>query len=216
MKYLSFILTAALVFSLAALGCDDDDNPSKPDPQDTLIDRKPNIYIYPVDDAQVQVRVSFPQWGKVIESIPEYGAGWIVNVTKEGMIDNSHSYLFYECEIPDFAQTECGWIVKKEELEEFFKSNLSASGFNEKEIKDFTDYWTPLLTKNGYYEIYPQYTADLEKAFILEISPKPDNVYRLSYLVKGSEDGAGNLKEPVIQKAKREGYYVMEWGVIEK
>lgn len=214
MKLLSFVLTAALIFSLAAIGCDDDDSPNQPDTTTTV--KKPNIYIYPGDDAQLQVRISFPQWGKVIQSIPEYGAGWLVNVNREGVIDGSYSYLFYECEVPDFAQTQYGWLVNKSGLEEFFKSNLTSSGFNETEIRDFTDYWIPLLTKNEYYEIYPQYTKELEKAFTLEITPAPDNVYRLSYLVKGRDDDSILISEPVIEKAAREGFYVMEWGLIQK
>ncbi|HEX2984931.1 MAG TPA: hypothetical protein VHO28_15425 [Ignavibacteriales bacterium] len=217
MKYLSLIFISALVLSLAVIGCDDDDdNPTQPSPQDTLIDKKPNIYLYPAADARVDIKIIFPQWGKVIESTPEYGNGWSVDVTKDGKINNSYSYIYYECEIPDFAQMEYGWVVKQSGLEEFFKSNLSASGFNEIETKDFTDYWIPRLNKSEYYEVYPQYLANLEKAFALDITPKPDNVYRLSYLLKGRNDDTTILKEPVLQKANREGFYVMEWGVILK
>ena len=40
---------------------------------------------------------------------------------------------------------------------------MAQTGFNQKEIDDFMEYWIPLLTDHPYYAIYPQYNEQLEE-----------------------------------------------------
>ncbi len=178
--------------------------------------RKPNIYIYPETDRQIKVKIYFPLGGKVIESIPEYNSGWNVFVTKDGLIDDKFNYLFYESSNPDRTQKENGWLIKKEGLKSFFEMNMKESGFNQSEINDFTDYWIPILIDYNYFEIYPQYKTQMDKMIIINATPEADNVFRLIYLIKGRNDSNINLPAPTIETAKREGFHIIEWGVIIK
>ncbi len=182
----------------------------------TVIERKPNIYIYPAEEINIEVKISFPNVGEIIESIPNYNNGWLVNVKPGGLINNYYGYLFYECKVPDLTQKIYGWIIAKDSLQSFFVKNMHSSGFNQKEINDFIEYWIPLLKDFTYYEIYPQYKTTLEKMSVLEFSIIPENIFRLQYLIKGRDDKNINLPAPQIENAKREGFYIMEWGGILK
>ena len=178
---------------------------------------KPNIYIYPEENTTLDVTIDFPKGGSVIESIPEYGNVWKdLQVEPSGLINGTYNYLFYESANPDLSQYENGWVIAQEDLETFFIKNMAASGFYEQEITDFIDYWLPLLKDYPYYAIYPQYNEQLEKMIQLNFSQKPDNILRLVYTLKGLQDNDIILQEPVIPKFKREGFVVVEWGVIRK
>jgi hypothetical protein len=213
-----------LVISLAALllGCNEDST----DPKvkyaishgDTseVISRKPNIYIYPTKELKLTVNLSFPNGGQLLESIPNYGNGWEISVKTNGIINETYHYLFYECKFPDMTQNKFGWLVANTELEQFFRNNMSLSGFNENEIKDFTEYWIPLLKDYKYYEIYPQYKNTLDKMSFISFSETPLNIFRLQYVIKGRNDNNIILLAPQLETARREGFFVMEWGVILK
>ena len=178
---------------------------------------KPNIYIYPEEDITFDVTIDFPHGGEVTTSIPEYGSGWNdLNVDPTGMINDEFTFLFYESQNPDPGQYSNGWVIAQNNLELFFIKNMAATGFNEQEIIDFTDYWLPILKDYPYYAIYPQYNEQLDRIIQLNFSQKPDNILRLIYTLKGLQDNDLVLQEPEIPKFKREGFVVVEWGVIRK
>lgn len=179
---------------------------------------KPNIYIYPKDKIQLFVTLDFPKGGRVVTSIPEYGAGWNVSVDKNGWINDSYYYLFYESSQPDVWQITEGWIIKRENLKNFFIENMTSYGFAGREIEDFTDYWIPRFTDAEYYEIYPQSQQVIESVIQLDISKNPDNLLRLFYVVRQlNQNSDFVLPEPQIDNQfKREGFFVTEWGVILK
>ena len=129
-----------------------------------------------------------------------------------------YNYLFYESIQPDVWQLNEGWIVKRSDLKDFFDENMSNSGFFGEEIQDFTDYWIPRLTDSEYYAIYPQNSMIIESVIALSFSKEPDNLLRLFYVVKGVNTMPGSkLTEPKIDKLfDREGFFVVEWGVILK
>ncbi len=177
---------------------------------------KPNIYIYPKESTILDVSLEFPQGGKIVKSIPEYGDGW-KNLTVEpnGMINDQYEFLFYESRQQDYCQYYNGWVIKRENLPTFFNDNMKATGFNEKEINDFIEYWVPRLNKYNYYALYPQYKNDIDKLVKLEISEKPDNILRLFYVIDGIDEKI-DLTEPNIPEFDRSGFVVTEWGGILK
>jgi hypothetical protein len=177
---------------------------------------KPNIYLYPTERSQISINLSFPLGGKIITSIPAYGNGWIVDVDTAGIINNNYEYLFYESKQPDVWQLNRGWVIKRSDLETFFKDNMLKYGFYGREIKDFLDYWIPRLIEFEYYEIYPQESNIIEKAVKLEISKTPENVLRLFYLIKGvNSDSNGKIILPGDNvKFIRKGFCATEWGLI--
>ena len=176
--------------------------------------RKPNIYIYPTTTCSLSVKIEFPVGGTITKSEPEYKDGWNIKVEPSGKINDKYDYLFYECRNPDLYQYNSGWVVSRDTLFEFFSNNLSAAGFNANEINDFTEYWISRLVEYPYYIIYPQLTNDIEKVIRLKFSIAPDNILRLFYAVKGTNNPDADLEMPVITKFKREGFVVAEWGVV--
>ena len=216
MKSILFILFV-LAICFSHYSCKDNTTePEIPCDDDTsyVVPLRPNIYIYPNEEIRLIVKVDFPSGGKVIESIPQYKDFWDITVDQNGKINDTYDYLFYECEMPNLTQKVYGWIIEKSELEEFFINNMTQSGFNQKETNDFIEYWIPMLTESKYYEIYPQYKSTLDKMVVIKYSVEPKSFYRLFYVIKGRDDDQLELLNPSIEKAKREKYFAVEWGVI--
>ena len=210
----SILILFAFFFVIVQSGCKD--SPTEPCEEDTsrVVVYKPNIYIYPTEKIDLSVNITFPIGGKVTKSIPEYNTGWNVSVEPNGIINDEFEYLFYECDVPDLFQKEKGWIVGQSMLKTFFESNLNSHGFSESEIRDFTEHWIPRLKNSNYFEIYPQYSSDIEKMIVLNFSDEPENIFRLFYYIKGRDNTDLNIAVPTMGMGKRENYYVMEWGVI--
>lgn len=177
---------------------------------------KPNIYIYPEETTELDVDIVFPHGGRITTSVPDYNDGWHITVEPSGKIDGQFEYLFYESLQPDYGQYATGWVVMREELEDFFRSNMAQTGFNETEIDDFIEYWIPRLTDYPYYAIYPQYNNELNNMLKLEFSTEPANLIRLIYSVRGLQEDNLNIEPPAIPPFDREGFTVAEWGVILK
>ena len=177
---------------------------------------KPNIYLYPEETIELDVDIVFPHGGRVTRSIPDYGDGWHITAEPTGVIDGEYECLFYEASVPDWGQYAAGWVVGREELEDFFSDNMAQTGFIQKEIDDFIEYWIPRLVEYPYYAIYPQYNEELEDMIRLEFSTPPTSVIRLIYSVRGLEKNTLRILEPVIPAFEREGFTVTEWGVIRK
>jgi internalin A len=224
----SFLISFAVFLSLT-IGCSDEPSPTDSGIQPFLLDtthspidttgvvvRKPNIYLYPETKTSLSVRLVFSSGGTVTESVPEYSGGWQIEAEPNGKINNTYNYLFYECRTPDLYQYNSGWIIKKDSLLSFFQSHLAESGFSEKEINDFIEYWIPRLAEYPYYIIYPQFSFDIEKLIQLKISPSPDNLIRLYYVIKGSQNNDMVLSNPPLREFKREGFVAAEWGVVLK
>lgn len=182
---------------------------------DEIMVYKPNIYIHPQAETNLCLSVSFPMGGKIVQSIPQYNNGWCVNVKPSGLIDNTYQYLFYESKQPDIFQYTQGWCIAKADLKSFFETNMAAYNFSASEIKDFTDYWIPLLADSPYYAIYPQTNPTINRIIQLNFSAAPHNTGRLFYGVVASDQPL-QLNAPVVEPFARSGFYVMEWGVFLK
>lgn len=209
------ILTGILLISSPFHSCKPDETEC-----DTcgIIAYKPNIYLYPTENSRISVNLKFPNGGKIITSIPDYGSGWVVDVDTSGIINNNYEFLFYESEQPDVWQTNEGWVIKRSELEAFFTNNMLENGFNRREINDFINYWIPRLANSEYYEIYPQKSEIIETVLKLDISKTPDSVLRMFYIIKGvNNDSNSKINIPMENtQFKRSGFCVTEWGVVLK
>ncbi|HVO75827.1 MAG TPA: hypothetical protein VMT35_17500 [Ignavibacteriaceae bacterium] len=222
---LLFSLFFLSAFILLINGCSKNSSPAEPSDEnfftdsthhDSVVVRKPNIYLYPETKTSISVSLLFPSGGTILESMPEYLTGWKIEAGPDGKINNSYDFLFYECRTPDLYQYNSGWTIERDSLFLFFQLNLAKTGFSEKEINDFIEYWIPRLSDYPFYIIYPQYSEDIEKAIKLDIIPAPDNTIRLFYVIKGSEKNNSILFLPVLPKFKREGFVAAEWGAVLK
>src|SRR5690606_4100499 len=79
---------------------------------------------YPEEKTDLTLSLIFPQGGNVVASIPEYNNGWYFRVDASGLIDDYYDYLFYESHQPDVWQLKKGWVVKREDLKDFFVDNM--------------------------------------------------------------------------------------------
>ena len=180
---------------------------------DTLVVKKPNIYIYPEQEENLIIKVLFPRGGSITVSEPLYNEGWHISVKPSGIIDNEFRYLFYECNVPHYFQTHEGWVVPRNELEMFFRDNMKEYGFNETEIDDFTEYWIPKLKEYEYYYIYPQTSDIINQLVELQFSKEPESTLRLYYLFKGVNTAEiGYMQTASISRFTRKGFTVVEWG----
>ncbi|MFH1195563.1 MAG: hypothetical protein V1720_07600 [bacterium] len=214
MKNIFYSFSAAILLILFTISPGCKDNPSEPAPPDTVTARKPNIYLYPEKNCSLHIQLEFPEGGLITQSIPEYGRGWNVDIDSAGKINGVYDFLFYESKTPNLFQYTSGWIVERDSLEIFFRSNLSEAGFIKHEINDFIEYWIPRLTDSPYYIIYPQFIGEIEKMIQLKFSIQPDNILRLFYVVKTTNSLEVKLNTPRIPYFNRKGFVVAEWGVV--
>jgi hypothetical protein len=203
---------------------------------------KPNVYLYPEAETDVNVWLAFVAGGRMTASEPEYIEGWDVTATPEGKITayepvwfldpeagepwpiptrgepaGEYDFLFYEGEVASPGQLDRGWVVAQGDAERFFREKLAAYGFNERERGDFLEYWVPRLVYYPLYAVYPQVDEDYDGLVSMSVFPEPDSVLRVVFTVRGLWEGAElALPEPTVAPFERGGFTVVEWGVILK
>jgi len=219
------ILTSTLLSVLLITGCSTDgkkdvaptpkqeDNCSKSDSMPMpMVVKKPAIYLYPKSEQKIDVKLKID--GKIIKTIPKYGKnGWSVIVDSSGIIDNKYDYLFYENTLNTITLPKEGWVKEYSELNGFFNKTLKELGLNQKESKQFIEYWLKTLKKDKIYEIKLLSRDFLDKHMQLNISPKPDTTIRVIFSFKEANKKY-SLKEPILTKPKRVGFVALEWGGI--
>jgi hypothetical protein len=180
------------------------------DPGHTVV-KKPAVYLYP--ESEMNVSVSVEVNGKLTYTEPEYKNGWNVNVKPDGLIDGKYDYLFYEADLKKIELPEEGWIVEFGKLENWFDKYLPQFGLNKKETEQFKEYWMKDLKKANYYEIKLLGNKFLEENMKLKIYPEPQTILRLNFYFKPAFEKR-EIKPPVVNTIKRNGFTVIEWGGI--
>jgi hypothetical protein len=179
----------------------------------THILKKPALYLYPNKTEKVEVILK-PK-GQITKTIPEYKDKWSVIANPNGLIDNKYPYLFYEVALENSVDLpKEGWIVKTTDLEKWFDVNLPKLGLNEKEIKDFKEYWLNELKGYPYYKIRLLSEEFLDENIAVKINPKPDTFIRIIFYFEGTYYSKEKLIEPQIKTPLRKGFTAVEWGGI--
>jgi hypothetical protein len=175
--------------------------------------KKPALYLYPNKTEKVEVILK-PK-GQITKTIPEYKDKWLVIANPNGLIDNKYPYLFYEVALENSIDLpKEGWIVKTTDLEKWFDVNLPKLGLNEKEIKDFKEYWLGELKGYPYYKIRLLSEEFLDENIAVKINPRPDTFIRVIFYFEGTYDSKEKLIEPQIKTHIRKGFTAVEWGGI--
>lgn len=173
---------------------------------------KPVIYLYPTEKLKVSVNLELK--GNLTKSYPTYSNGWKITASPEGiLIDDQgiqYPYLFWEGECEFQYDMSKGFCVSGAETETFLRDKLSLMGLNEKELKDFTQFWVPFLEKNPYNKISFQTKCYTDNAK-LSITPEPDSILRI-YMVFQPLDEYIQVEEQALSEFDREGFTVIEWG----
>ncbi len=180
---------------------------------------KPAVYLYPEKTSLISVKVKSSQ--PFTYTDPLYPIeGWNILVDPNGLIsyqNKNYDYLYYETKIDDKILTKPtnGFIVKKDELSELFKTILPKLGLNINESSQFSKYWLSALPTSNYYFVGIVPEAQLSNYSTLDILPNPNSEIRVTLYFESHENKI-NVQEPVIVTPKRSGFTVVEWGGIYK
>lgn len=193
---------------------------SDPSCQAWCID-KPVIYLYPQYPTLVDVKLRIP--GHVTVSIPTYpeNTGWQdVLAYPDGTLvyqNKSYTDLYYETSVTHKAIPHYGIFIPKSQLSLQLPSLLSRYGLNEKESKEFMDYWMPRLQEvpNNYifFSVFNKQQKD--EIDHVTIQPKPDVFIEVLVYFKGVDFpfATGSLTIPS-SPPQRYGFTAVEWGGI--
>lgn len=176
---------------------------------------KPVIYLYPPVEQQVGVRV-LPEGG-VTKSDPAYGEGWSVRAQPNGKLVTAdgkvHPYLFWESGLTEapLPLTE-GAVVPRERLRAWLVRTLAHQGLNERETRDFLEFWWPKMSVKPFAAVRFVPRDEIDRAAPLELTPAADTVIRVLIDFRAL-DAPVKLKEQRLAPApKRTGFTAVEWG----
>ena len=177
---------------------------------------KPNIYLYPTEEADVEVRFKNPELLTTV--IPEYTDSWQATAQPDGSLTvdgEKYSFLFYESDTSvQYMQREEGWIIKPETMERQLNEIASMYEFNKRETEDFVTFWCSRLESDTAYLMYPQHTETIDALMPVDISPAPESIYRVWFLFETVSGEAVLPAEPKPTPIERAGFTVTEWGGI--
>ena len=181
---------------------------------------KPAVYLYPPEKRLINVQV-YPK-GELSYTKPLYNpkTGWTVEAFPDGNLFNTEDsspidqgYLYYESKILDseIRKPKKGWVVKPEEMEKLFNDTLPKLGLNEKEKKDFMDYWLGKLPPSPYYFVGLMERGQRDYLETLKVTPTPDTSIRFSFYFEAL-DAPKTVEEPIIKIPNRNGFTLVDWG----
>ncbi|MFT5778213.1 MAG: hypothetical protein ACI837_001169 [Crocinitomicaceae bacterium] len=178
--------------------------------------KKPVIYLYPTEQTEVDLSVEIHGTNSFF--YPAYQDGWKCTAFPNGdlQIDNKiYNYLFWEASMPKIELSyEEGFIVSKDEVVQFLEKQLTRAGLTPKEQADFITFWGPQLAQHDQTFVHFLFNENCDKFAELNISPKPDHVYRISMLWQPTEISF-EVEEQVMEVINRDGFTVLEWGGME-
>lgn len=175
---------------------------------------KPAIYLYPKERTILSVFVK-PQ-GYLTESIPLYENGWNnILADPSGIIQHQgkeYPYLYYEAEVKEVKASSSGWIVYKDNLPSFFDDVLPKLGLNEKEAKDFKDYWLTKLNDKPYYFVGLIDRNQLDNLEKIDFSQQPDTFIRVRMFFEGLNEYQSVSPLFLPNTPNRNGFVAVDWG----
>ena len=172
--------------------------------RDKQLDEKPVIYAY--CDRKTDISIELQVKGTLTFSYPLLNNNlWRGTVIpEEGIQVNGkiYPYLFWESLSSDITSqiNESGFIVEGKNSITFLEEKLNLMGLNQKEITDFITYWGPRMQENKYNFVHFLGTeAYDEQIASINISPKPDNLFRLFMYLRPMNNKI-NIKEQPLPK----------------
>ncbi len=209
--------------------------------------RKPAIYLYPKTPAIINIKLAksilldtnIPRYvknkgwkvlahpnGTLNDYQVEYtncddftGNEFGFEYAKNACFTNVYPYIYW-----DGIQTakplpisRNGWIIKKDDIQEFLSKKLDNLKFNQKEKYDFLKYWGTILANNQakFYFIYFIQNEAVDKYLSMKVSPRPDSSNRLYMVVKELKtDATFEINPQKLKPIERKGFTLVDWGGI--
>lgn len=207
--------------------------------------RKPAIYLYPEKTAVITVKLD--KSIKYKNVIPKYKDGWLVEAEPNGFLRDlqpkytkcdklpykefGFEYSKQSCEINkypyiywDGVQTkkplpkkDKGFIVKKDDIEEFLKSKADELKFNDVEKTEFVRYWTKIAKEKSWKQlkIYFLQNEEVNDYLPVYVNPKPDSIYRIQIVMQKANHNE-KIEKQILIPIERKGFTLVEWGGIIK
>ncbi len=181
---------------------------------------KPIIYLYP--EQETKINVEMVDNDRLIVSYPQYPQnGWNVLAKPNGDLydldTNKNLYaLYYEnANSINFNGKEDGYVVEGKDITSFLEEKLAILGLSDREKEEFIIYWLPRLFDKEYLYIRFATNDEINENMPMKITPAPDSIIRVWMTFK-EVDETYKCKEQKLNPAKeRNGFTVVEWGVVE-
>ena len=177
-----------------------------------VADRKPVIYLYPTEEMDVTVTLTYD--GTLTHTYPAYENGWRVTAQPDGTLTDAAGREYYCLFWEGVGDTEYdfsrGFCVAGSNTAAFLEDALAQLGLTEKEANEFIIYWLPRMERNPYNLIAFQTDAYTDAAR-LAIVPAPDTLLRVFMAWKPS-DKAVDIQPQTLIAPQRTGFTVVEWG----
>ena len=176
---------------------------------------KPVIYLYPEEEIKISVEVN-PNGGFTFTK-PDYNQGWEVEVSQDGKIKDlktkqEYDYLYWEGIGLNYPRREEGFVIKRENLNEFFNQKLSFLGLNEKEISDFKEYWLKRLSDKSYYKISFLTQDEFNRIAPIRFSLNPKTIIRVMMTAESLNKFKSVPEQELFAAPARNGFTAIEWG----
>ena len=189
-----------------------DDNCIEESDADKYLDAKPVIYLYPEEETEVTVNLTYN--GKLTCTYPTYNSGWTVTASPDGTLTDksgqTYNYLYWEGETNTQYDLSKGFCVKGGDTAKFLETALSDLGLNRREANEFIVYWLPLMEQNPYNIISFQ-TDVYTNSAQLKVNPNPDTLIRV-FMAWQASDNFVELPTQNLTAPERTGFTVVEWG----
>ena len=193
---------------------------------------KPAVYLYPEKETEINVKLSLH--GKLTYSDPPYNnlIGWKIIAKPDGQLsvkdtsdggeattstpprwsNKTYPYLYYEADIKGIDIPDKGWVFPRNELKLNLNKILLKIGFNDKEVKDFMDYWLPKLKEKPWYfvTLIPEDLINVKEKLIL--SQNPDTLIRTRVVFEGLDSPLTVSPLTLPDNKIRSGFTVTDWG----
>lgn len=175
---------------------------------------KPVIYLYP--ETKTDIHVSLPKFIDVTVSDPQYPEkGWNVTANPNGDLvshedGKTYGSLYWEGTGVSYATPKTGFVVKDGDVESFLAKILPKYGLNEKEAREFMEFWVPEMKGASYYRV-SFLTDDWSKSAPLSVYPRPKTSIRI-FMDWQPLSSPVYITEPTIITPERNGFTLVEWG----
>jgi hypothetical protein len=179
---------------------------------------EPLVYLYPKVKSDISLTLKNTN---VIRSDPHYNNTWNVTAYPNGLLQSEsgkpYEHLYWEGEAKEPENPALEVITSTGKLHQTLEQILTTMGLNERERKDFENYWEPKLSFSSYYSLKFYDESEISKVVPLTVVPKPDTVIRVLFSYEGLENVPENQVDIIKGEytlPQRTGFTVVEWGGI--
>lgn len=179
----------------------------------------PLIYLYPIQPTLANVKIASPL---ISPKIDLHNQSWQVIASPDGTLTTldgkKYRFIPYEFLRNDFKRPDKGFIIEGNRLEGYLKNEFWPKlGLTDSEINDYWADTKPRIKPSPYYFISLIDRSEIDRVLPMEVNPKPDTIIRnMTYILPLSSYSKTPLplEEEKLKASKREGFTVLENGVL--